>query len=130
MFKNIFQLTLAICLTAPAFSHAACELVETGGQRQYSKSNEISGRKALREYQNLSRDTSAKSSTTVDKIGIVRVGTLEKIIDQKRWQTDKPDNCNDYKTATLTRVCTVDVGGTNPVCADLCEQLSYSDDCR
>ena len=130
MLKNILQLTFAICLTIPAVSHAACELTETGGQRQYSKSNEINGRKALQEYQNLSRDTAATSSTTIDKIGIARVGTLEKVINQKKWQTNKPDNCNDYKVATLTRVCTVDVGGSNPVCADLCEQLSYSDDCR
>lgn len=130
MLKNILQICLLFCFALPVISHAACEPAETGGQRQYTKSNEITGRKALQEYQSLSRDRTATSSTTVDKIGIVRVGTIEKIINQKKWQTNNPDNCNDYKTANLTRVCTLDSSGTNPVCADLCEQLSYSDDCR
>lgn len=115
---------LFLSLSAQALE---CEPTYTGGRTKVTAGDWTKGNQALAEFKALA--TTKKVESKTDELGLVRYQKVETQLTEKNWNSGRPD-CNDYQTAKLKRVCTKTEAKNSTVCANICEQSSYSDDCR
>lgn len=120
-------LVIGLLLLSFATQAADCEPAYTAGRTTRTASNWTKGNQALAEFKKIGAKSGVESKA--DELGLVRYQKTEKEVSVKNWNSGRSE-CNDYRTAKVIRICTIGAATTSAACADICEQSSYSDDCR
>ena len=112
-----------------------CDFINTGGKKITTAYGRITGGQAQATLLIMHRDDKLPLQNVKDEAGVERYQKVEMIGETRTYSTARPD-CNDHYTAKLSQVCTKSIQDSltkkdpTTTCIFICEQSSYSDDCR
>lgn len=132
--KVVTMIVALLFLSIETWSHP-CDFISTGGKKITTILDKTTGGQAQSTILAMVWNDKLPLQTVKDEAGVDRYQKVESLSKTKTYSTSRPD-CNDHYTAKYSVVCTKSLQDnlrkTDPTstCVQICEQYSYSDDCR